>query len=108
MTATTNSRFKPQGDDITRSLNGTTISLVWKSTGDGYCRIDGRLTLPDGRMEELSQRVVVPCRGQDVRGTWEKLAQRIFENFAEEPDLLRGQIIPVIDTVRSVLHGIGI
>ncbi|MBI4359391.1 MAG: hypothetical protein HY577_02320 [Candidatus Nealsonbacteria bacterium] len=102
-------RFNSQGDEIVRSLNGTTISLVWRSTGDGYCQIDAKMTLPDGRDDEvLGKRVVAPCRGQDVRGTWEEFVAQVFEKFAEETDLLKDQIIPTMDVVRSVLHGIGI
>jgi len=101
-----NPRFNPQLGDITRSEKGTTIALTWQST-DGFCQINGKLTLPDSRSESYGQRVFAPCQGQDVRRTWENLVSKIFERFAEQPDLLK-EIIPVVDTIRSVLSGVGI
>jgi len=106
--ASTNPRFNPQTGDITRSAKGTTIALTWQSTGDGYCQISGGITLPDKRTGSFNKRVVAPCQGQDVRGVWEKLVEKIFRKFSKEPDLLKDQIIPVIDTIRSILHNIGI
>jgi len=106
LTISANPRFNPETGDITRSAKGTTIALTWQST-NGFCQINGKLTLPDSRSESYGQRVFAPCQGQDVRRTWENLVSKIFERFAEQPDLLK-EIIPVVDTIRSVLSGVGI